>query len=416
MQISFLIPIMVTAVGAFLLFRLRFFFILHPIKTVKKFLHAVREREARRSLFLALAGTLGVGNIFGVAAGIMIGGEGSVFWLFLSSIFSMVIKYSETLLVFDTPKKSGGMSGALESIFPRQSHILSPLYAFLSIALALFMGSAMQSGAVVDVANKTLALSTPITAFILIVLLVPCIYGNDRKIESITEIIIPLTTIIYIIMSFCVIFLNFSKIPLVISRIFSSAFKFDSMLGGVFSSVSIIAIKEGFARGILSNEAGVGTSALGHSRSCGRSPDVAGLFGMCEVFFDTTVLCMLTAFVILLSVDDIGSFSTPMSLVTAAFTSALGEFSGYILLILIFAFAYSTIICWYSYGEECVALYFHSLGPLFAPIFCLFILLSGYISSSFLLSATDLILVCMSIITLSAILKKSDRIAELSEF
>ena len=416
MEISFLIPVLVIAVGGFLLFRLKFFFILHPIKTAKKFLRAAGDRDSRRSLFLALAGTLGVGNIFGVAAGIMIGGEGSVFWLFLSSIFSMVIKYSETLLVFDTPQKRGGMSGTLGSVFPRFSSVLPPIYALLTVALALFMGSAMQSAAVVDVADKTLSVNPYITALLIIVLLSPCVTDNGRKIESITEIIIPLTTTIYILMSFCVIFLNFSKIPSVIFRIFSSAFEAKSVFGGALSSVSLIAIKEGFARGILSNEAGVGTSALGHSRAAGRTPSVAGLFGMCEVFFDTTLLCTLTALVILISVDDIGAFRTPMSLVTAAFTNALGGFSGYVLLVLIFAFAYSTIICWYFYGNECISLYFPKLAPIFPFTFAIFILLSGKFSPSFLISATDVILVCMSLITLSAIVKKSNRIAELSEF
>ncbi len=413
MAISFLFPVLVTAVGTFLLFRLRFFFLLHPIRTARSFLSAAGDRSARRSLFLALAGTLGVGNIFGVAAGIMIGGVGSVFWLFLSSIFAMVIKYSETLLVFDTPEKSGGMAGALKSIFPSASSLLSPIYALLTVALSLFMGSAMQSSAVVDVASKTLSLSPALTALLLIISILPCVIGNGRKIESITEIVIPLTTIIYIFMSFCVIFVNFHKIPTVIFRIFSSAFSAQSLFGGSISSVSLLAIKEGFARGILSNEAGVGTSALGHSRSQGRTPEVAGLFGMCEVFFDTTVLCTLTALVILLSVDDIAAFSTPMSLVTAAFTDSLGDFSGYILLILIFAFAYSTIICWYSYGAECTSLYFPVFKPIFAPIFALFILLSGTLSSSLLISATDVILLFMSVITLSAIVKKSNRIAEL---
>ena len=415
MRISFLIPILVTLVGFFLLFRLRFFFLIHPIKTLREFLSAARDRSARRALFLALAGTLGVGNIFGVAAGIMIGGEGSVFWLFLSSIFAMVIKYSETLLVFDTPERRGGMSAALANIFPSLSSFLPQIYAFLTMALALFMGSAMQSAAVIDVAEKTLSLQPVFTAAVLIALLLPFTFGNADKIESLTEFIIPLTTIIYIFMSFCAIFSNFSLIPSVISRIFHSAFSAESVLGGGLSSISLIAIKEGFARGILSNEAGVGTSALGHSRSVERAPRAAGLFGMYEVFFDTTLLCTLTAFVILLSVEDISAFSTPMSLVTAAFTASLGDFSGYILLVLIFAFAYSTVICWYSYGNECTSLYFPSAKPVFAPIFALFILLSVYISPSFLISATDLILLFMSIITLSAIIKKSNRIVELSK-
>ncbi|MBQ8320893.1 MAG: sodium:alanine symporter family protein [Clostridia bacterium] len=414
MLISFLIPVLVTAVGTFLLFKLKFFFLLHPIKTVKKFIAAVKDRDSRRSLTLALAGTLGVGNIFGVAAGIMVGGAGSVLWLFISSIFSMIIKYSETLLVFDSPTEKGGMASAVKSIFSRVGGLLSPIYALLTAILSLLMGSAMQSSAAASVASETLSLSPGFAALLLLILLLPSVVGNGKKIENITEIIIPLTTIIYIFMCFCVIFLNFSKIPSVISLIFSSAFSTRSATGGAVSSVSFLAIKEGFARGILSNEAGAGTSALGHSRSRGRAPQVAGLFGMCEVFFDTTLLCTLTALVILLSAENISDYSTPMSLVTAAFTNTLGDFSGYVLLVLIFSFAYSTIICWYCYGSECTRLYFPALKPLFTPCFFVFVLISGYISSVFLLSATDVILLCMSMITLSAILKKSNRIAELS--
>ena len=413
-MISYLIPILVTAVGAYLLFRLRFFFILHPIRTVRQFLSAAKERDARRSLILALAGTLGVGNIFGVAAGIMIGGAGSVFWLFISSIFSMIIKYSETLLVFDSPTERGGMASAVKGIFSRTGGILSPLYAFLTVALALLMGAAMQSAAVIDVAQKTLHIEPLISAFILLILLLPCFFGNGKKIESVTEFVIPLTTIIYIFLALCVIFLNFSKIWWVIFEIVSSAFTPPSILGGTVSAAFFVAVKEGFARGILSNEAGVGTSALAHSRSRGRTPHIAGLFGICEVFFDTAVLCNLTALVILLSVEDTSAFLTPMSLVTTAFTSSLGEMSGYLLLILIFAFAYSTVICWYYYGTECASLYFPKFRVCFVPLFIAFVVFSAYIPSYFLLSVTDAVLLFMSVITLSAILKKSDRIAELS--
>ena len=140
-------------------------------------------------------------------------------------------------------------------------------------------------------------------------------------------------------MSFAVIFAHVDRIPSVVSEVMNSAFGVPAVIGGGVSGGFMIALKEGFARGILSNEAGCGTSALAHSRAEGREPSVAGLFGMCEVFFDTTLLCMLTAIVILLSVEDISAFSTPMSLVTGAFVSTLGEISGYILLILVFMFA-----------------------------------------------------------------------------
>lgn len=410
MDISLLLPILVTAVGLFLLIRLKFFFIIHPIKTTSEFIEALKNRDARRSFFLALAGTLGVGNIFGVSAGLMIGGAGSLFWLFLSSFFSMVIKYAETLLTFDGKSPRGGMAAVISSSFGNAGKSLGHLYALLTVALALFMGSAIQAEAVIDVANDTLALNPAVTALILAVLFAPCIFGGAEKIEKITEIIIPLTTIIYILMCFAAIFANFSKLHSVIWEIFSSAFSGKAALGGV----SIIAIKEGFARGILSNEAGVGSSALAHSRAEGREPHVAGLFGISEVFFDTTLLCMLTGIAILTSLDNISVYKSPMSLVTAAFTSVLGEFSGYILLALILAFAYSTVICWYFYGSECSKLYFPRLKPIFAVAFPAFFFFSAAVSSEGLLYITDLIILFMSLLTLSSIIKKEDRILKLS--
>ena len=411
MDLSLILPILVSLAGLYLLIRLRFFYILHPIKTAREFTLALKSRDARRSLFLALAGTLGVGNIFGVSAGIMIGGAGSLFWLFISTFFAMIIKYAETLLVFEGGISEGGMASLLKKVFCKSGRILSPLYACLMLLLSLFMGSAMQSVAVIDVAEQTLSASPFITAFILLVLLIPCFMGGARKIENITEIVIPLTTIIYILMCLTVIFKNFTRIDEVVNEIFFSAFNFKSALGG---GISFLAVREGFARGILSNEAGVGTSAMAHSRSQGRTPHVAGLFAMCEVVFDSSILCMLTGIAILLSVPDISAYSTPMALVSAAFYSSLGGLSGIILPLVILAFAYSTLICWYFYGRECASIYFPTVSGIYPALFIAFILLSRAIRSDFLLYVIDILLLLMSIMTLSAILKKSPRITEIS--
>ena len=411
MKLSFLLPILVGSVGIYLLVRLRFFFVFHPVRTMRSFASTTRDRGARRSLCLALAGTLGVGNIFGVAAGIMIGGAGSLFWLFLSSIFAMIIKYAETLLTFECGAPKGGMAEVLSRVFRGCGRFLSPLYAALMLVLSLFIGSAMQSAAVLDVAEGAFSIHPIIGAVILLILLLPCLVGGVRKIENITEIVIPLTTIIYISMCFCVILLNFNKLCDVIKLIISSAFSFRSAIGGL----SFVAIKEGFARGILSNEAGAGTSAMAHSTHQGRTPHVAGLFAMCEVVFDSVILCMLTGFAILLSVDNISAFSTPMSLVSAAFSGSLGNFSVYILLILVFAFAYSTLICWYFYGIECSGLYFPKIKPIYPFLFLFFVLISRVIAPKTVIYTTDFLLLIMTVMTLSAIVKRSDKIAEISQ-
>ena len=132
MLFSIILPIAVTTVGLILLVRLRFFFILHPMMTARRILESLSDRDSRRALYLALAGTLGVGNIFGVCAGIIVGGAGCVFWIFLSSVFSMVIKYAECLLSLDTlTERGGGMHRVLSYLFCGRARILSPVYAAL---------------------------------------------------------------------------------------------------------------------------------------------------------------------------------------------------------------------------------------------------------------------------------------------
>ena len=396
MSILVFLPIMVGGVGIYLLLRLRFFFIVHPIRTVREIASALCDRDSRRSLALALAGTLGVGNIFGVGAGLMIGGAGSIFWLFVSSLFSMVIKYAETLLAFDI-KGRRGFSDLLRPPF-------SLIYAVLIVLLSLFMGSALQSAAVLDVAKCGLGIQPLFTAVILLLLLLPCLIHGVEKIEKITEIIIPLTTMIYIIMCFLVILTRIDHLKTAVFNILSSAFAPSSVVGGVVP----IAIREGFSRGILSNEAGIGSSSMAHIRGGRRSPHTAGLFGILEVFFDTTLLCSLTGLAILMSGVSIPAFPTPMSLVTAAFVRTLGDFSGYVLTFLILSFAYATIICWYFYGSEVC----RHRG--FALVFIIFLLVPVVAKVDFLIYSTDLIIFFMALIVLSRIIKGRDRISLLS--
>ena len=411
MLISFLLPIALTAVGIYLLIKLRFFYILHPLRTAGEFLTSARDREARRSLFLALAGTLGVGNIFGVCAGLLIGGAGVVFWLVLSSFFSSVIKYAETVLAFCFPGNDRGMSKVFSTVFKKKGIAISAVYSFLTILLALFMGAAIQSRAVCDVAYFSFGFSPFCSGIILFVLFLPCIIGGIEKIEKTTETIIPLTMIVYILMCFAVIFFNFSKIPATVNAIFSSAFRPCSIAGGGVA----VAIKEGFARGILSNEAGVGTSAMAHTRTQGRSPHIAGLFAMSEVFFDTTLLCTLTAFTVLVSCDNITSFSSPMLLIYSSFCACFGKAGGYIFSFLVLFFAYSTIICWYFYGHKCTSVIFPKGVQIYAVLFVVFLLFNSFISYEMLIYSTDYILLVMSVFTLSALVKCAERIALLSK-
>lgn len=416
MSVSSLLPLAVMLTGSFLFLRLRFFPITRAGENVSLFLDAVRVKENRRALFLALAGTLGVGNIFGVAAGLMIGGVGSVFWLLVSSLFAMIIKYAETALSLHyLSGEGGGMHEVIKRVYGKLGAPLSKIYALLCLLLALFMGAGMQSVAVYDVAESTLGFESALVVLPFLAIVIFGALGGGSKIEKLTAFIIPLTTIIYISLSFSAILLNFDKLGTAICSIACEAFAPESARGGLFAFFTSSSIKEGFSLGILSNEAGAGTSAMAHSRAASRTPRVAGLFGMCEVFFDTVILCTLTALAVIVSVDDISLFSTPMSLVTAAFADSLGEWSGAVLLFCIFAFAYSTVICWYYYGSECSRFLFGNRSSLaFAVVFLSFIPLSCCFRNTLLLAATDLILLFMALLTLATLLFNAKTVGELT--
>ena len=354
-MLLYLLPIMVSAVGAYFLVKLRFFYILHPIKTLKYTFQGVKSHNAMSALSLALAGTLGVGNIFGVASGIIIGGVGSVFWLFVCTVFCSVIKYAEVTLTHDNIKRTnethGGMAYCIKRTFRKFGSVASRLYAVLALALSLVMGAGLQCGTLVEGISELTPTKPVLISFVFALLVVFAIIGGARKIEKMTAFLIPMSTMIYIIMTSAIILINFRNLPTVINAIIRDAFKPISMLGGGVA-FAFLPIKEGYCRGVLSNEAGTGTSGMAHAKSGILNPALAGLMGILEVNFDTAIMCMLTAFSVLVSVPNPSSYTSPMSLVISAFTYNFGYSSVYILVGLVFVFAYSTVICWYYYAEE----------------------------------------------------------------
>ena len=407
MGYSLILPILVTLVGAYFLIRLRAFFLIHPIKTARAVARALKDREARRRLSLALAGTLGVGNIFGVAMGIIIGGEGVVLWIAVSSLFSAVIKYAEALSV-SLSDGGFGMAAVIRRVYPRHFRGASGLYSALAVMLAFVMGAGIQSGSVASLASASCSVPPHLTALAFSVAVLLVVLGGAKKIKDATEKIIPLTTLIYIILSFLAIFANIEALPEALSRIFSSALSPTAVVGGTVSGGFLLALSEGYARGILSNEAGAGTSAMAHSGSGGVE---AGLFGLCEVFFDTPVLCTLTGLVIVSAIPSPEGYTSAMALVSDAFTGTLGRAAGYLVLICVLLFAYSTVICWYYYGEGSLSsLGLYKFKWLYLFVFVAFIFIGATADSLLLVSACDVILLLMTHLTLMALLFSSKKI------
>lgn len=415
MNFSSLLPFLIGGVGFFLLFKLKFFFIFHPIRVVGDFISALRSQGAVKALWLALAGTLGVGNIFGTAAGIMIGGAGSVFWLLLSSVFSSVLKYSETALTLELKNEAEwGFQSVLPKIFTCRGRLCALFYSLFCLLLSFLMGSAIQSAAVSDILSSAIDLPKIISAFILCALLSFGIIGGIKGIERVTAILVPFASVVFMLLCLVSLFVNIENIPSAVGRIISEAFSSSAVCGGALGFLCSKSISEGFARGILSNEAGIGTSAMAHSRADKRTPYAGGLFGIAEVVFDTVVLCGLTALALLSTSIDYSDFVTPMSYVFSAFKHSLGPLAAPLLVVSIVVFAYSTMICWYYYGSECTRYIFGNTTHTFTVIFFISALCGGLLGAGSLLIMTDTVIFFMALITLSTLLKAHKRIYSLT--
>ena len=412
MDFRIILPIAVTAFGTFLLFKLRFFFLTSPFRIAKETVKGCREGRGFRGLCLSLAGTLGVGNIVGVALGICVGGAGSVFWLVLSSLFAMVLKYGEGTLAADCARCGhGGMGYVIESSFLRSGRLLSRTYAFLCLLLAFFMGCALQGATAVGFLADTFNFKSTTVVPVLIFLLLPVFLKGAGSVERFTAVIIPLTTIIYIFLCVSAIFVNFHRFPDALRSVLSGAFCTEGAAGGFLGFISSSALREGYARGLLSNEAGAGTSSYAHSVTTSHCC-TAGLFGMSEVVFDTLVLCPLTAFAILVSPV---SSESAVGLVMGSVGAVFGELSSVLLTASVFSFAYSTLICWYFYGAEALHFLLGRTPLWFLPLYLLFVILGGVCAVEAFVGVSDLILLFLTLISSSSLIKSSDRLKRLSE-
>lgn len=414
------VSIIVAASGIYLLFKLRFLFLIHPLRTLGQMSRGLKRRETRRSLFLALSGTLGVGNILGVAVGIIVGGAGSVFWMLVSATFAAALKYGEVTLSTDGIMRNGdGAHGGIQYALARYSGRFGPffatVYAVSVVLLSFTMGASMQSAALVGSVGEIFDTPPTVIAVLLAFAVLFSILFGTRIIEKITAFVIPLTTIVYIFLAVISIVICRERLFVALEQILACAFDSHGAVGGVFGFLFSRSLSEGFSRGMLSNEAGAGTSSIAHARGSSMNPAVCGLMGIVEVLFDTVVLCTLTALVILTAVPDPSTYTDGISLVCAAFTSSLGTASLYPLAFSVSAFAFSTVICWYFYSSEAVFSLFGKRPFFLLPIYLTFVVLGAFLPTLPIIFVSDTLLLIMTVLTCSVLIKKSDRILTLSE-
>ncbi len=300
----------------------------------------------------ALSATVGVGNIVGVASAVSLGGPGAIFWMWVSAFFGMCTKYAEIVLVLEYREQDedGNFFGS-PAFYMKKGLKLPALGALFSvIGLIACLGSGMvQSNAVAGVVGELMDISPAAVGIILIVLVGIVIIGGVKRLGKVTERLVPFMVVFYLLGAIAVLISNASAIPGAIGSIFTGAFTTWSVGGGVAGYVISQAIRFGIARGLYSNEAGMGSAPIAHAAAITDCPSRQGMWGVFEVFVDTIIIATLTGLAILTS----GVFTPDVSpaILTAEAFGTVTPIAKYIVGISLALFAYSTIVGIWYYGQ-----------------------------------------------------------------
>ncbi|MFV0408565.1 MAG: alanine/glycine:cation symporter family protein [Paracoccus sp. (in: a-proteobacteria)] len=310
------------------------------------------------ALMTTLSATIGTGNIAGVATAIAIGGPGAVFWMWMTAFVGMATKYAEVVVavkyreVDDQGEQSGGPMYAIKNG-------LGKGWGWLAVAFAVFgglagfgIGNMVQSNSISEAMETAFGVPTWICGVVLAVLTGAVILGGIRRIGAVAEKLVPSMAIIYIVAVLIVLILNIGAVPAAFMTIITSAFGPTEAVGGFAGAAVIMGIQKGVARGIFSNEAGLGTAGIAQAAGTSRDPVYSGLIGMMGTFIDTIIICTMTALAIMVTgVWQTGETGAALS--AAAFESALPGFGSQLLAIMLAVFAFTTILGWAYYGEKC---------------------------------------------------------------
>jgi len=359
------VPVMLMMGGVYFLFYLRGYPLRKPMRMIGSMLRKQKGQgiSPLRAMMLALAGTLGVGNIVGVASALALGGAGAVFWMWISAFCAMMMKYAEILLAirhrrFDGEGKPHG--SAMQYMTDYMSRIglsklgkgIGVIFALLFLLNAFSMGSALQSNAVAGAASGVLGISPLWCGVLLAILTCLVILRGTEGMARFTEIMVPMMSVGFALLSVIALSLRYDEIGEAMESIFQNAFSFQSASGGMLGFLLSRALRYGTMRGLVSNEGGCGTSPTAHASSNTPSAAEQGFWGVFEVFADTIVLCTVTALVLLVSDAKAIERQNPVMLTIRAYESILGHWAAYFLVIAIFCFGFATAVCWAHYGME----------------------------------------------------------------
>ena len=324
----------------------------------------------------AISGTVGTGNIIGVVSAILTGGPGAVFWMWISAFFGMVTNYSENVLglYFRKKDRHGNLSGG--AFYYIANGLRWKWLAYCAAVFCVFAAVGMSgvqtnkiSGTLAEaIGSVTSASEIPalrvIVGICVAVLAALIIIGGIQRIGKVTSMLVPFMSLLFIIMSLIAICMHITAIPHALALIFTKAFNFRAAGGGILGYSFATVIKKGMARGVFSNEAGLGSSVIAHSASETREPVKQGLWGVFEVLFDAFIICTLTSLTFLTTFDtetlsaDLEDTAMSMSM----FSTNFGGFGTAIFSVILPLFAFTTIIAWSYYGEKAVEFCFQHLA------------------------------------------------------
>ena len=310
-----------------------------------------------QALMTAMSATIGTGNIAGVATAIFIGGPGAIFWMWITALVGMATKYGEAVLAVkyrETDALNNHVGGPMYYI----KNGLGSKWGWLAFLFALFgtiaafgIGNMVQSNSVADALHSNFSVDKQISGAIIAVLAALVIIGGIRRIGTVAGKLVPFMAISYIIGSLIIIFAEIDQVPAALMVIVDGAFNGTAAAGGFAGATVLMAIQKGIARGIFSNEAGLGSAPIAHAAAQTDNPVRQGIIGMLGTFIDTIIVCTMTALVIIMT-GTWTSGETGAALSTAAFGSAI-PYGEYIVTFGLVIFAFTTILGWSYYGERC---------------------------------------------------------------
>lgn len=362
--------------GIFLTFRLKFLpwrNLYYAIKSVTSKRESGPDGDISpfQSLMTALAATIGTGNIVGVSTAVVLGGPGAVIWMWISALFGLSTKYAESVLAVKYRKTnsvgemSGGPMYAMKYGIKSKplGTLLAGSFSFFAVFSAFGAGNMTQANAIAEALHGSFGIPTWAVGIGLVLLCAAVLLRGIKSIGKVCSFVIPFMAIFYFCTAVVVIIANIENVPSGIAQMFRMAFSFESVAGGVGGAIvanMLTAMRWGVARGVFSNEAGLGTAPIAAAAAKTDHPSRQGYVNMTGTFFDTMIVCFITGLIIcssgVLGAADptTGKLISGVTLTIMAFKTVFGDFAPVLVSISLCLFAYSTIIGWEYYGEKCL--------------------------------------------------------------